>query len=153
VPCNPTSMETMASESVSVPSDNFCANGTQAVKSYHLRITVTASRKSNSSSTSRPSTRSRESNSSDLGNVLMYLFMASSHLCIASSFLLLWRGIEHVQSSNNNINGSLISFLSNAPKFEIATKSIVTGYRNDVLSSVNKCCYSIIYSYGSCRLN
>lgn len=72
MPCNPTSIEKMATESVSIPNDHFCVNGTQAVKSFHLRIIVTTSWKSTSGSTPRPSTRSRESNSSDLGSVSIF---------------------------------------------------------------------------------
>jgi hypothetical protein len=84
VPCNPTSLEKMASESVSIPSDHFCANGTQVVKSFHLRIIVTTSWKSNPGSTSRPSTRSRESNSSDLGSI-SFIFRTTINKIIFNS--------------------------------------------------------------------
>ena len=72
VPFNPSSIDAVVAESLSIPSDSFCLNGSQAVKSYRLRFLVTNSRKSNGTSTSRPSTRSRESNSSDLGKFLQY---------------------------------------------------------------------------------
>jgi len=41
IPCNPTSLEAVSVEPLSVPSENFCINGTTtATNSYYLRFCV-----------------------------------------------------------------------------------------------------------------
>jgi len=64
IPCNPTSLEAVTVEPLSVPSENFCVNGTTtATNSYYLRFCV---RRLSSAISSVRQTRGRDS-SSDLG--------------------------------------------------------------------------------------
>lgn len=120
LPCNPESTELLAAESITISSDNFCVNGTQNVKQFSLRLHVTNSRKPTAGSTSRPTTRSRDSNGSDLGdNLNYYHFYFLLYVDFAISKLVKLYNMDNLgfHSNNSHLNSIIEHILAKKYKY------------------------------------